>query len=270
MQIQLIYDVGACLIKISFGITLLRFLQERRHIYFLYFNLFVVVFGSVFIFFWILFFCTPIDYQWKQVLDPYTLLLHDGINPSLRGIKPHGTCKNINVMINAGYGQIAMLMFTDLSLGLVLPILLLKNLNMRRSLKIGTGFILGIGAIPGIASAVRIKYAPALAQPEIFMAALPLFLWGTIEQSGCIIATSCATFKPLFVRLFGEKKRRGPSDSEMKTSYERRQRRNMNPLSWTNASDTDTTRSRALSGDESAETEETCRDYRKGEQYSCG
>ena len=140
---------------------------------------------------------TAIRYQWTKAVDPYTALLFEGVNPESVGMKPQGACKDQSGLVSEGYAQLAVMVFSDASLGILMPILLLKDLQMRRSLKITSGVILGLGCITSVASIVRIWYIHTLSNTDIFYSGQPLFMWSTIEYAWCLIATSCATLKPL-------------------------------------------------------------------------
>ena len=55
---ETLYNIGTCIIKISFAVTLLRVVRAKLHVYMLYFIIFVITGTSTFIFFYVTFFCT--------------------------------------------------------------------------------------------------------------------------------------------------------------------------------------------------------------------
>ena len=196
-----IYAIGTCVIKISFAITLLRLLQKRVHLYILYFTVFIVISETIICSLAEAFLCHPIDYSWKAAVDPYNFLLAEGKDPAALGIKPLGACRGIAAFSVLGYIQIVVVLVVDIVLGIVLPILLLKDLKMRRGLKISSGAILALGTIASAASVFRFPYTRAITAGDVFFNAQPLFFWTIIEYSWCQIGTSCVTLKPLLVRM---------------------------------------------------------------------
>ena len=195
------FTIGVGIIKMGFALTLLRLLRERLHLIILYLTMAFVVVGTLFVVFFVTFFCAPVAYAWTRVLDPYLLLTLEGVDAGALGYKPRGKCMNTSSLVAEGYSQVVLLIVSDVALGIVLPALLLKNLKMRRSLKVTSGVILACGSLASVASVARIPYIPAIASSDVFFSCQPLFVWCTIEYAWCLIATSCATLKPLVVAL---------------------------------------------------------------------
>ena len=192
------YTWGIGAIKIGFGLTLLRLLHNRYQLLLLYFTMAIIIIGQIFVTFFLTFFCTPVEYTWTRALDPYVILQAEGADPDALGFKPKGKCHDPQGLVDEGYLQVALMIWSDLVLGIVLPVLLLKDLNMRIGLRITAGIILAIGSSASIGSIIRAPYLGDIAGDDIFFTGQPIFLWGSIEWALCLIATSCATLKPLY------------------------------------------------------------------------
>ena len=209
---ELIYTAGTMLIKISFGLTLLRFVKERYLIQGIRAVIVVVSVPMVAIFFTLLFSCHPVSYSWKRVLDPYEVVLVTGGDPAAAGLKPQGTCMSENKLLVLTYLHSALVLLADIALGLVFPALLLKSLQMQRSLKISAWSLLALGATPALATIARLPFLHNLLKQDILFDITPVLLSSNIEVSLCVIGTSLTTLKPLVAKI----------DSSFKTFSEKR------------------------------------------------
>ena len=85
---------------------------------------------AIFYAFWTIFLCDPVSYAWTRVADP------EG-----------GSCKQNHTMESITYAHGAVMLTADIGLGLVLPILILKPLNMKLRVKITAGLTLGFASM---------------------------------------------------------------------------------------------------------------------------
>ena len=195
----LFYIVSSGAIKISFALTLLRFVRQRAQLVVLKVTFAVIVVSSTYYMCFTIFECQPVSYLWDRFLDDYFIYSLAGL--STAGLQPKGHCANPSYVVRSTYTHSAALIAVDLVLGLTLPILLLKDLNMKAGLKILSGVLLSLGALASVATIVRFLYVHELAAQDPLFSANSLFVWSNIELSWCIIGTSCATLKPLAVKL---------------------------------------------------------------------
>ncbi|KAL9622698.1 MAG: hypothetical protein Q9160_003008 [Pyrenula sp. 1 TL-2023] len=114
-------------------------------------------------------------------------------------------CININAFYLANSGtNIA----TDL-LAYLLPMKLVKNLQIPKKQKIAVAFMLCLGLFACVSSIIRISFIPVMLTSEdpTYVIAPP-FYWSVIESNIGVLAASIPSFKPLakrFVpRLIGE------------------------------------------------------------------
>ena len=197
----LLYSLGSGCIKVSFALTLLRILRHRGHRWIVVGTLVVVVGMTIYYFFFSLFRCRPIHYSWTMIQDPYFIEEFFGNDAAAMGFKPKGHCTPLHVMKASTYAHSAMMVAADVTLGIVVPVLLLKDMHMRRGLKITAGVLLGLGSVASIATVVRLRYIEDLVSVHGISVANALFVWSDIEFALCLIATSCATYKPLAVKF---------------------------------------------------------------------
>ena len=198
----LFYTVGTALIKISFGLTLLRILRYRWQKWVSIAIMVSVAIISIIWFFVFLFFCSPVSYTWMRGEDPFFLATVRGKDPVALGLKPRGVCKDNALIADMNYAHGATMVVADLTLGIILPISLLRGLNMKRSLKITTCFVLSLGAIASVVTIIRFPYMEKLAHAHnFFKDTNPLLVWSYIEDGLCIIGAACTTLKPLAVKL---------------------------------------------------------------------
>ena len=196
---NVIYIVGTGFIKISFAITLWRLMYGRYHRTLVAGTLVVVTIVTIVISVLTCTICSPPKYYWEQGVDPWYLAEVSGKDPDALGLKRQGSCDTRGPQLNYAYTTI--ILVVDLMLGIVLPFLILRNLNMRLGLKITSGLLLALGTLATVASIGRLAYLNTLAIIDILFYARPYFIWTDLEFSLCLIGTSAATLKPLLVRL---------------------------------------------------------------------
>lgn len=103
---------------------------DKWHKWALYFFLALTGIFTIFYSFWVIFLCNPVDYAWNVVVRPES-----------------GSCKDYSTMELITYVHSAVMLVADFGLGLVLPVLLLKPLQMKLRLKITAGLLLGFASM---------------------------------------------------------------------------------------------------------------------------
>ena len=195
----LIYSIATGLIKISFALTLLRVVQDRAHMLILRITIAVATIVMLYFFLFTACSCSPVSYAWNSFRDPYWVMVLQGKNPGT--LKPLGHCLPLGYTVRSNYAISAFLIAIDVVLALVMPVLLLRQLHLKLSLKIGTGLLLAFGALASIATILRIPYIHLLATKDALYSASALLFWTDMELSWSIIATSFACLKPLGVKV---------------------------------------------------------------------
>ncbi|KAL2843921.1 hypothetical protein BJY01DRAFT_248383 [Aspergillus pseudoustus] len=190
---ELLYFVTTYLVKLSFIFTLFRIITIPSHrltLYILAGTGFVV---TTFTFFWAVFMCDPVSYFWTQGKE-FTSSPIAG-NKSIIGA--HGSCKPITALIAVALVHAAWTLIADITLGLVLPTIILWSSQMRIRVKLSVGVLLGLGSVAALATIVRIVYLPQISLAENLFRNNPIVLWSTIESALGVIATAGSTWKPL-------------------------------------------------------------------------
>ena len=193
------YIIGTGLVKISFAITLLRLMSGRFHRTVIAGTLFAITVVTIVISVLTITTCSPPKYFWEQGVDPWYLAKASGKDPDALGLKRQGSCVSRGPQLNYAYTII--ILVVDLMLGIVLPFMILRNLNMRFGLKVTSGLLLALGTLATVASIARLGYLDTLAKVDILFYARPYFTWSDLEFSLCLIGTSAAMLKPLLIRL---------------------------------------------------------------------
>ena len=197
----LLYALGSGFIKISFSLTLLRVLRHRGQRWVVFISITVVCVVTCIYFFFYLFKCAPVAYAWELLTDPYVIMQFLGNDPAKMGLKPKGQCVSFIIQRNMIFAHSGMMVAVDITLGVILPYLVLRGLNMKKGLKITAGILLGLGSVASVATMIRLKFVNELTSINGVNAANSLFVWSDFEWALCVIATSCATYKPLIVKL---------------------------------------------------------------------
>lgn len=127
----MLYPVATYMVKQSFMATLFRITRGRVYIVSLYVILGAGIVSTVFIFLWYLLACRPMRFYWEQTTDPNL----------------QGSCRRVSdltvvSLVHAGWNLIA-----DLLLGLVIPALLLRSIQMQWRTKISALALLSLGSV---------------------------------------------------------------------------------------------------------------------------
>ncbi|KAF2167879.1 hypothetical protein M409DRAFT_53830 [Zasmidium cellare ATCC 36951] len=185
---EIFYTLSTCLLKISVGLFLLRVAGQKLHIWIIRLvMLFAAVFGGAF-FFVIVFQCWPISNWWD--LDP-----------------SHKNCINPDIVIGLTYGISALNVVADWTLGL-LPIFIVRGLQMSTRQKRLVAIILSFAAIGSTATIVRLPYIGSLSESfdgwngDFLYNTVGVAIWTTVEVGVGITAGCLATLRPLIRMAF--------------------------------------------------------------------
>ncbi|KKK12611.1 hypothetical protein AOCH_002278 [Aspergillus ochraceoroseus] len=184
---QLFYVLASGTIKISFCFSLYRLLVTRWKQLFVCGIMIVVSIIGLFYFFWLLFQCNPVAYFWQRVTNP-----------------GGGSCLVPTTMVGAVYAHAVVMLLSDTFLA-VLPIFIVKDLQMGWKSKLSVVGILAIGSLPSVATIVRITLIRSLEkQPRAFDflgLVVDFVIWSVVEAGASIIAVSATALRPLATKI---------------------------------------------------------------------
>ncbi|KUI53596.1 hypothetical protein VP1G_01006 [Cytospora mali] len=163
--------------KISIGIFLIRIIVEKVHLWFIYVALFINVLSGMVFFMVTLLQCHPVSYFWNKNQD--------------------GSCIDMDIIIALTYLYSSFNIICDFTFAL-LPILIVKGLNMNKKLKIAIIPLLSMGCIASSAVIVRLAYVQRFRDPEFLYATTDIAIWSTVEAGLAVTAGSLACVRPLF------------------------------------------------------------------------
>jgi hypothetical protein len=126
---EVLYLTATYLVKVSIAFTLFRIVTARLHRYTIYVLLLVGAILTTIACFWALFLCNPVSYFWDRL---------DG---------SEGSCKSIRTLMAVHLVQASWTLISDLTLGLVIPGLVLWGSLMDTRTKVLVWFLLGFGSL---------------------------------------------------------------------------------------------------------------------------
>ncbi|KAL4954205.1 hypothetical protein BDW69DRAFT_183724 [Aspergillus filifer] len=171
----LLYTIGTWLIKLSFSVTLYRIVWSKLLTTTIIVLAIATTIITIFEFFWTLFMCNPVEKLWK--------------GPAVEGSCHPGTTWGISLLVHGG-----VLLVVDLALGVVVPIIVLRKLQMRTLLRVSVGVNIAVGSL--LATIARIIYTHYLFKDPAGSSE-PLNIWMDVEIAVNIICTAAITLKPL-------------------------------------------------------------------------
>ncbi|KAL1881321.1 hypothetical protein Daus18300_001174 [Diaporthe australafricana] len=163
--------------KISIGIFLLRIIVERIQIWFIYIALAINVMTGLVFFFVTTLQCQPVSYFWHK--------------------SQPGTCIPISIIIGLTYLYSSLNIICDFTFAL-LPIFIVRKLNMKRRMKIAIIPLLSMGCVASCAVVVRLAYVESFRNPDFLWATTEIAIWSTVEGGLAVTAGSLACIRPLF------------------------------------------------------------------------
>lgn len=180
----------------------MRFCRVRAHNYTIYITLAIITAYDIAYLFVCIFQCHPVPYFWTQYLG-----------------QPGGCFPRL-VLTNLSYAAAALNSAADIVLG-VLPVFLVRGLQLDLRTKFSVAGVLALGSISCVSTLVRLPYLILLNDPANFLAATtPIAIWGLVELGLGLIAASVVTLKPLFKIWYTGK---NPYGSSIGNTYGSRQ-----------------------------------------------
>ncbi|KAF3769925.1 hypothetical protein M406DRAFT_66385 [Cryphonectria parasitica EP155] len=176
MMIGIFCVVGICLVKISVGFFLRRFLQTR---FLKRLVLGFIIFISIYLVYSILTFvmmCTPTRSYWDSNVS--------------------GTCWSARTLSIVGNLNAAINITTDFFTWL-LPIWVIMKLQLKRKTKMTLMVIMSLGLFAVIASVLRVFLGSA------WEWSTDLYIWLNVEVDTAILAASLPCLRPIFRRFLG-------------------------------------------------------------------
>lgn len=179
---QLTYIATGITLKLTVGMFILRICSKRWHKMTVCTTLIVCVGFNLFYLFMAVFQCRPATFFWEQ----YT------------NADAHGTCLPTGLITGLTYAACGVNAVGDWVLGL-LPIVLVRDLNLAKRQKISVAGILALGALASTATIVRLFYVWQLTQGGDTLYEFTDFaIWSTVENGLGLTASSIATLRLLF------------------------------------------------------------------------
>ncbi|KAI8966860.1 hypothetical protein F5Y11DRAFT_361885 [Daldinia sp. FL1419] len=182
---EIIYIITSLFLKFTVGIFLFR-ICSRVWQKWVVCSVLVACLGYYIVYaFLSAFQCQPVAYFWFRY----------------NGMK--GKCWSSSLVMGSTYTAAGVNVVTDWVLGL-LPIALVRNLELSRRSKILVSGTLALGSIASTATIVRIPYIWQLTQPGNYVHDFTdLSIWSTTENGIGLIASSVATLRPLIRLVLG-------------------------------------------------------------------
>ncbi|KAF2624021.1 hypothetical protein BU25DRAFT_424413 [Macroventuria anomochaeta] len=183
---EVLYTITTSIFKIAIGLFLLRITIVRVHIWIIRIIMAVATFVGVAYTLLVVFQCKPISYWWD-------------LNPNHTG-----TCLSASLVMNFTYVVSALNSLADWTFGL-LPIFVVKDLQMKRRVKVIVSAIIGLAAIGSTATIIRLPYTSTLKpyKGDFLYRTTDFAIWTTVEVGVGITAGCIATLKPLFKAALG-------------------------------------------------------------------
>ncbi|CAI6100397.1 unnamed protein product [Clonostachys chloroleuca] len=173
------YIVLMLLIKLSIGFFLLRItIHMTAYVRIIRASLALIFISSAVVFFWNIFQCIPVEKQWD-----YRIM--------------YGQCVQPDEIVVVAYVMSAITIVTDFFYALI-PIPMVWKVKMTIQAKATVVLILGMGIFASVATTVRIRLLPTMANlDDVLYAGTDAMIWTIIEAALAIIAASLATIRPL-------------------------------------------------------------------------
>ncbi|KAH6716812.1 hypothetical protein DL95DRAFT_518819 [Leptodontidium sp. 2 PMI_412] len=173
---EVAYGFTSMALKASICIFLLRITVKKLHRWILYSVMAVTLLTGLVLSLVLLLQCRPLPYFWDKSL--------------------HGTCIDWQVIIAMSWLYSICAGTCDFTVGL-LPIFLVRNLQMKTRTKVLVAGILGIACIASSATIIRLPFLHTFADSDWLWATTDIALWTDIEVGLGIFASCLATLRPL-------------------------------------------------------------------------
>jgi len=177
---EIFYTLSTCMLKIAVGFFLLRITVAPMHIWLIRFIMVVsaivgVAYTSV-----VIFQCKPISFWWD-------------LNPNHTG-----TCLSGTLVMNFTFVVSGLNAFADWVFAM-LPVLIVKDLHMKKRMKVVVAGVIALAAIGSTATIIRLPYTTSLKgyKGDFLYRTTDFAIWSTVEVGLGITAGSIATLRPL-------------------------------------------------------------------------
>ncbi|BCS21212.1 putative PTH11-like integral membrane protein [Aspergillus puulaauensis] len=177
---DIFYAISSILAKTSVCISLLRVMVSPLHRRVLYGATALAVTSGVVFFILMVVQCSPVSFWWTQIEGD-----------------TDGKCSAVNTIGIMLYVFSVTSAVFDMTVG-VLPIILVRGLQMNRKTKIAAASLLGLACIASVAIIIRIPFITKMHNRGFLYSAIPIAIWSSIEIGFSITAGSLATLRPLF------------------------------------------------------------------------
>ncbi|KAH8731556.1 hypothetical protein GQ44DRAFT_604113 [Phaeosphaeriaceae sp. PMI808] len=183
---EVFYTLSTSLLKIAVGLFLLRITIVPIHIWIIRIIMVIAAFLGVAYTSVVIFQCNPVSYWWD--LDP----THSG------------KCLSASLVMIFTFVVSGLNSFADWTFGL-LPIFIVKDLQMKRRAKILVSSIIGLAAIGSTATIIRLPYTTSLGEykGDFLYRTTDFAIWSTVEVGIGITAGCIATLRPLLKSALG-------------------------------------------------------------------
>ncbi|TIA43644.1 hypothetical protein D6C78_00125 [Aureobasidium pullulans] len=181
---ELFYTLATSMLKVAIGLFFLRIANNKWHVLIIKAIMYASGVLGVTYFTIVLFQCRPISFWWD-------------LNPN-----HHGHCLSASVMADTSYVVSALNSVADWVFG-ILPIFIVKNLQMHRHQKAVVAVILGFAAVGSSATIIRLPYVWTVKEykGEFLWRTADVAIWTTVEVGIGITAGNLGTLRPLMQRL---------------------------------------------------------------------
>ncbi|KAF2125338.1 integral membrane protein [Dothidotthia symphoricarpi CBS 119687] len=183
---EIFYTISTSILKISVGFFMLRITTSPIHVWIIRTIMIVSgIVGSGYTFL-VLFQCKPISFWWN-------------LSPDAAGY-----CLSTTLVTNFTYVVSALNSFADWTFG-ILPIFIVKDLQMKRRVKVVVASVIALAAIGSTATLIRLPYTSSLTgiKGDFLYRTTDFAIWTTVEVGVGITAGCIATLRPLFKAALG-------------------------------------------------------------------
>ncbi|KAF4963580.1 hypothetical protein FSARC_8412 [Fusarium sarcochroum] len=181
---QIFYAATLVFVKSSICVTVLRIATGKVYIWTLRALIILSVLMSAVGFIVIMVQCIPVQAFWDT---------------------SRGTCMNKILPTVLTYAASVSNVITDFAVAII-PMCLVRKLQMRAKLKLYAQLIMGLGILASIASIVRVPYSSAYLKPDQFVYQVAnIILWTVVECGVGIVAGSLPSLRAFFKSLSRDK-----------------------------------------------------------------
>ncbi|KAL4918326.1 hypothetical protein BDW62DRAFT_210589 [Aspergillus aurantiobrunneus] len=180
---QFTYSAATSFCKISVCIFLLRITVNPLHSRLIYAVFTYTAMNCTFAFISYMIRCRPVSYNWT----------HKPFDPNVKSCIRRTQDRAIT------YAFSASLCFIDTNLGIIIPVMIVRKLQMSKANKFAVVGILSLTCLAAVVTIIRISYIEQSYTNDI----LDMLIWTYVEVSLSIIAGNLTTLGPLLRTWFG-------------------------------------------------------------------